>query len=134
MVQITGKYQYVSNEKFDEFVNVLGHQELAAPLLTSKPILEISQNGDQWTVVINSEERTSSTTFKLNETYDEKLPSFDRNFPSVATQEGDKLKIVTTVTDGLKITRVYEFTETGMKVHLSANTVDVTAVRTYKRL
>nr|XP_033340868.1 fatty acid-binding protein homolog 9-like [Megalopta genalis] len=134
MVQIVGRYQYVSNENFDEFVKMLGHKDLAAPLLSSKPIVEISQSGDHWTVVVNSDEKSSSTTFKLNETYDEKLPSFDHKFPSIATQEGDKLKIVTTVTDGLDITRIYEFTETGMRVVVSSNMVDVTAVRTYKRL
>ncbi|XP_031843600.1 FABP-like protein [Nomia melanderi] len=134
MVQIVGRYQYVSNENFDEFVKALGQQELAAPLLASKPIIEITQNGDQWTVVVTSDERSSTTTFKLNEPYEEKLPSFERKFPSIATKEGEKLRVETTVIDDMKIIRVYEFTETGMQVHVSATSVDVKAVRTYKRL
>ncbi|KZC04531.1 Cellular retinoic acid-binding protein 1 [Dufourea novaeangliae] len=81
MVQIAGKYQYISNENFEEFVNAMGQKEMAAPFLVSKPVVEISQNGDQWTVVISSDEKSSSTTFKLNEPYEECLPSFDRKFP-----------------------------------------------------
>lgn len=81
MVQTVRRYQYVSNENFEAFVNALGQKEFAAPFMTSKPIIEISQNDDEWTVVVNSEGRVSSTTFKLNETYEESLPSFDRTFP-----------------------------------------------------
>ncbi|XP_053972113.1 fatty acid-binding protein homolog 9-like [Hylaeus volcanicus] len=134
MVQIVGKYEFVSNENFEAFVNAMGEKEMATPFLQGKPIIEISQNGDEWSVVINSEGRTSSTTFKLNETYEEKLPSFNRTFPSVATKEGDKLKVVTTVNDNITLTRLYEFTDTGMKVHLSESKTNVMATRTYKRL
>ncbi|XP_076625153.1 FABP-like protein [Colletes latitarsis] len=134
MVQIVGRYEYVSNENFDAFVNALGQKEYAAQLMTSKPIIEISQNGDEWTVVITSDGKSASTTYKLNETYEEKLPSFDRTFPSIATKEGDKLKIETTVRDTIKLTRVYEFTDTTMKVHLSESRTDIKATRTYKRL
>ncbi|XP_076245148.1 FABP-like protein [Calliopsis andreniformis] len=134
MVQIVGKYQYVSSENFEEFVKTMGMTEMAMPLMGSKPTVEISKNGDQWTIVVVAEDRTSTTTFKLNEPYDEKLPSYDRKFKSLTVQEGENFKTETTIKDNITIVRRYEFTDTGMKVHLSTNMNDAKAVRTYKRI
>ncbi|XP_017883204.1 14 kDa fatty acid-binding protein-like [Ceratina calcarata] len=135
MVQIVGKYQYVSHENFDEFMKALGQGELASVFLQSKPLIEVQNNGDQWSLTVNSDGRTSSATFKLGEPYEEKLPSSpDRKFQSVTTKDGDSFRTETQVTDNLKIIRVYEFTDTEMKAHLSTNKGDLKAVRTYKRL
>ena len=134
MVQIVGKYQYLSNENFEEFVKGMGLTEMATPFAGSKPTVEISRDGDQWTIVVTAEDRTSSTTFKLSEPYEEKLPSYDRKFQSLTVQEGDNFRTETTVKDAVKIVRVYEFTDAGMHVHLSSNVSDAKAVRTYKRL
>nr|XP_003702513.1 PREDICTED: fatty acid-binding protein 12-like [Megachile rotundata] len=133
MVQIVGKYQHVSNENFEEFLKSSGHPELAGPLLMSKPIVEITNNGDQWTIVITSDNKSSTSIFKLNEPFEEKLPSYDRKFQSVAVMEGNTFKVTTEVGDA-KMFRVYEFTDAGMKVHLSTNKNDLKATRTYKRL
>lgn len=80
MAQIVGKYQYVSNENFEEFMNSLGHSELVTPFLHSKPLAEVRKNGDQWTIHVDSNGQSSTSTFKLNEPYEEKMPSSDRKF------------------------------------------------------
>lgn len=80
MVQIVGKYQYVSNENFEEFMKALGHSELVNPFLQAKPLVDVQRNGDQWTIVVTTGDRTTSASFKLNEPYEEKLPSSDRKF------------------------------------------------------
>lgn len=133
MVQIVGKYQHVSNENFEEFLKSSGHPELAGPLLQSKPVVEITNNGDQWNIIVTSDNKSSTSTFKLNEPFEEKLPSYDRKFQSVAVLEGNTFKVTTEVADA-KMYRVYEFTDTGMKVHLSSSKNDLKATRTYKRL
>ncbi|CAK9820418.1 Fatty acid-binding protein [Anthophora plagiata] len=134
MVQIVGKYQHVSNENLEEFVKTLGHAELAAPLLQSKAVVEIQKNGEQWTITVTSNGKTSTATFRVNEPYEEKLPSSERKFQSVTTQNGDKFVTETQVSDSVKVVRLYEFTDTEMKVHLSTNKSDVKATRVYKRL
>ncbi|XP_017757722.1 PREDICTED: fatty acid-binding protein, liver-type-like [Eufriesea mexicana] len=134
MVQIVGKYQYVSNENFEEFMKALGHAELVNPFLQAKPLIDVQRNGDQWTIVVTSGDRTTTASFKLNEPYEEKLPSSDRKFKSVTTLDGNNFRTETQVSDTLKVIRVYEFLDTEMKVYLSMNKGDLKATRTYKRL
>ncbi|CAK9829774.1 Fatty acid-binding protein [Anthophora retusa] len=134
MVQIVGKYQHVSNENFEEFMKTLGHAELVTPLLQSKAVVEIQKNGEQWTINVTSNGKTSTATFKVNEPYEEKLPSSERKFQSVTTQNGDKFITETQVAESVKVVRLYEFTDTEMKVYLSTNKSDVKATRVYKRL
>ncbi|XP_017790969.1 PREDICTED: fatty acid-binding protein 1, liver-like [Habropoda laboriosa] len=134
MVQIVGKYQHVSNENFEEFMKALGHPELVIPFLQSKAVVEVQRNADQWTITVTSDGKSSAATFKVNEPYEEKLPSSDRKFQSVTTQEGNNFITETQLGDTLKVVRLYEFTDTEMKVYLSMNKTDIKATRTYKRL
>ena len=76
MVQIVGKYQYVSSENFEDYIKNLGKGELINTFLQTTPIVEIQQNGDQWIIVVTiSQDKTITTTFKLGEVYDEQLPT-----------------------------------------------------------
>ncbi|XP_076755917.1 FABP-like protein [Xylocopa sonorina] len=134
MVQIVGKYQYVSSENFEEFMKALGMTEMVAAFTQSKLVLEVRKSGDQWDIIVNSDAGTNSVSFKLNEPYEEKLLSSDRKYKSVTTQEGNNFRTETQVADGVKIVRMYEFSDTGMKSQLSTNKSDVKATRIYKRL
>ncbi|XP_011632554.1 fatty acid-binding protein 2, liver-like [Pogonomyrmex barbatus] len=134
MVQIVGKYQYVSGENFEDYIKSLGKADLADTFLQATPVVEIQQNGEQWVVVVTSQGKTVTATFKPGEVYDEQLPSQGLVFKSVTTKEGNGFKTETTLSADLKAIRVYEFTDTGMVVHLSSNKSDVKAKRTYKRL
>lgn len=76
MSQITGKYQYVSGENFEEFIKkIIGKPELVGILLEAAPAIEFQQNGDQWIVTIGNKDKIVTSTFKLGEPYDEQLPS-----------------------------------------------------------
>ncbi|XP_035735739.1 fatty acid-binding protein homolog 6-like [Vespa mandarinia] len=134
MVQINGRYQYVSSENFEEYLRAIGQYETAKPFLNSQPIIEISQNGDQWSVSIENNGKTALTTFKLGEEYDEKMPSFNGTLKSRTTKDGDKFVTETKLSSGVKSVRIYEFTDTDMTVHLTESNTGVKATRTYKRL
>ncbi|XP_043676114.1 fatty acid-binding protein, adipocyte-like [Vespula pensylvanica] len=134
MVQIVGRYQYVSAENFEEYLQAIGQYETAKPFLNSQPIIEISQNGDQWSVAIESNGKTALTTFKLGEEYEENMPSFSDTLKSITTKDGDKFITETKLASGVKSVRVYEITDTGMTVHLTESNTGVKATRTYKRL
>ena len=74
MVQIVGKYQYVSSENFEDYIKNLGKDELVNIFLQTMPIVEIQQNGDQWVVVVTlSQDKIITTTFKLGEIYEEQF-------------------------------------------------------------
>lgn len=134
MVQVTGRYQYVSGENFEEYLKAIGQYDVAKPFLNTQPIVEISQNGDQWVVAIETNGKTAATTFKLGEEYEENMPSFSGTLKSVTTKDGDKFVTETKLSDGIKSTRTYEFSDTEMTVHLTENKTGVKASRTYKRL
>ncbi|KYN14127.1 PREDICTED: fatty acid-binding protein homolog 5-like [Trachymyrmex cornetzi] len=135
MVQIVGKYQYVSSENFEDYIKNLGKGELVDTFLQTTPIVEIQQNGDQWVVVVTiNQDKTITTTFKLGEIYDEHLPTPGLTFKSVTTKESNGFRTETTLSAGIKAIRNYEFTDTEMIVHLSSNESDVQAKRIYKRL
>lgn len=80
MVQIVGKYQYVSAENFEEYVKSLGKTELGDAFLQSTPIVEVQQNGDQWIITVSNKGKTGTATFKLGEVYEEQLLSLPATF------------------------------------------------------
>lgn len=74
MVQIVGKYQFVSSENFEDFIKNLD-KELANAFLHTTPIVEVQQNDDQWVIAVFDQDKLFGTTnsFTLGEVYDEQL-------------------------------------------------------------
>ncbi|EFN85977.1 fatty acid-binding protein 12 [Harpegnathos saltator] len=134
MVQIVGKYQHVSDENFDNYIKSLGNNDLIDTFLQSSPVVEVQQDGDQWTVSVTDKGKSGSATFKLGETYEEQMLSLPASFKSVTTREGNSFRTESSFSAEVKVTRLYEFTDDGIIVHLSSNTSDVKAKRTYRRL
>ncbi|EGI70199.1 hypothetical protein G5I_00957 [Acromyrmex echinatior] len=135
MVQIVGKYRYVSSENFEDYIKNLGKSEnfedymknlgkseFVNIYLQITPIeVEIEQNGDQWVIVTVSQDKTSTiftitTTFNLGEVYNEQFPTSDLIFESVTTKERNGLRTETTLSTGITAIRNYEFTDTEMIV------------------
>ncbi|KAG5322207.1 RABP2 protein, partial [Pseudoatta argentina] len=134
MVQIVGKYQFVSSENFEDYIKHLGKSEFVNMFLQTTPIVEIQQNGDQWVVIVTiSQDKTITTTFKFGEVYDEQLSS-GFIFKSVTTKESNGFRTESTFSTGITAIRNYEFTDTEMIVYLSSHESDVQAKRVYKRL
>lgn len=76
MVQIVGKYQYVSSENFENYIRSLDKGDLVDTFLQTMPIVEIQQNDDQWYIIVTiSQDKTITVTFKLGEVYDEYVSS-----------------------------------------------------------
>lgn len=68
MVQFAGKYVFDKSDNFEAFVQKMNmtadKQKLA---LDSKPEIDISVNGDAWTITTNHGQRTTVSSFKLNQ-------------------------------------------------------------------
>lgn len=81
MVQFEGKFQFVSQNNFEEFAKVLGDQNLVNTVLQPRPSFELSKNGDEWTFTSSNGDNTYTKTFKTNVPFEETLPSLpDRKF------------------------------------------------------
>ncbi|KAK0174917.1 hypothetical protein PV327_010625 [Microctonus hyperodae] len=136
MVQIVGKYEHVSSEGLEEYLRTAGgieNAEAAKIFSRGKPSLEVSQVGDQWTITVTNEGKTSVTKFHLGTPYDEAMPH-GIVFKSVTNRDGNKFTTVSDLPDGNQSVRVYEFTDVGITVHLSEKKHGVKAVRNYKRV
>lgn len=76
MVQIVGKYQHVSNSPtYEGLLRSSGAPEdLVKALVASRPTVTITENAGQWTMLVSSNGKDSSSTFKLGEVFEETLP------------------------------------------------------------
>ncbi|XP_011308930.1 fatty acid-binding protein homolog 5-like [Fopius arisanus] len=136
MVSIVGKYENVSSENLEEYLTTVSgaaQVEAARAFAQGKPTFEVSQSGDQWTIVVANEGKSSKTTFTLGTPYDETMPH-GAVLKSLTTRDGNTFTTVTDLPDGNQSVRVYEFTPSGINVRLSDKKVGVKATRTYKRV
>ncbi|XP_063972353.1 fatty acid-binding protein homolog 5-like [Diachasmimorpha longicaudata] len=136
MVQIVGKYENVASENLEEYLKAVGgsaQAEAAKAFAQGKPTFEIVQAGDKWTITVSNEGKTSKTTFTLGTPYDETMPH-GAVLKSVTTRDGNTFTTVTDLPDGNQSVRVYEFTDSGINVHLADKKVGAKATRTYKRV
>lgn len=72
MVQIVGKYLYESGENFDAFLKALDVGFILRNLAkTSKPTIEITLDGDVYTIKTITTLKTTEIKFKLGEEFEE---------------------------------------------------------------
>ncbi|XP_016950156.1 fatty acid-binding protein, muscle [Drosophila biarmipes] len=122
------KYKLDKSENFDEYM-----KELGVGLVTRKmgnslsPTVEVTKEGDTYTLTTTSTFKTSAISFKLGEEFDEETLD-GRNVKSIITLDGNKLtqeqkgdkpttivrefndgELITTLTIGnVKCVRVYK--------------------------
>ncbi|KAI1288076.1 Fatty acid-binding protein [Halotydeus destructor] len=124
-----GTYKLTSQENFKEFMTELGIGMVKRNLaLTVFPTMEISQDGDEWTVKTESSIKSVSFTFKFGEEFDE-LRQDDVMVKSLITQDGDQWNQVQK--GDKEVTIVRQFTDQGVTATATVN--DVTCVRFYER-
>ncbi|XP_047358614.1 fatty acid-binding protein, brain-like isoform X2 [Vespa velutina] len=117
MAPIVGTYQHERNENIDEYFKDL----------------EISNEGEKWTIRTVSMMRTIVLTFVLGEEYDEGLPSGE-TLKNVTTMDGDSLVTVSYRPDNSKIVRKYDFTDDSVVLTMSSEKSEIMAKRYFKRL
>lgn len=77
MVQIVGKYEHERSENLENYLkSVVGdeHADKAATFVNSKPVLEVQKNGDDYTIIVTNEGKSTTTNFQLGVPYDETMP------------------------------------------------------------
>ncbi|KAH9392502.1 Fabp5p [Tyrophagus putrescentiae] len=129
MVQIVGKYLYESGENFDAFLKALDVGFILRNLAkTSKPTIEITLDGDTYTIKTITTLKTTEIKFKLGEEFEETRMD-GKTVKTVITLEGDSLVQIQKGDKEVKIVR--EFTDTHLKTICTIG--DITSTRVYKR-
>nr|CAD7415973.1 unnamed protein product [Timema poppensis] len=110
---IVGKYKLERNENLDEYYSALGVPYIARKMMVmSSPVLDVSQEGDKWSIKSSTLLRTVESLFVPNEPYEETLPSGDI-LKSTSTLADNKIVTSSEVPNGSRTTRSYEFSEGG---------------------
>merc|ERR1739846_6379 len=87
----TGTYTQVSSEKYEEFLKALGVGFiLRKAALASTPVMTISEDGGNWTMITKTSLKSIELHFKLGEEFDEEATD-GRKCKTTVTMEGDKL-------------------------------------------
>ncbi|XP_076367273.1 fatty acid binding protein isoform X2 [Tachypleus tridentatus] len=129
MSDLTGKFKLFSSENFDEFLKAVGVGLLIRKLgNTSKPTVEISQNGDKWKIKTITTFKTTEIEFKLGEEFEE--TRMDGSVvKTTITQEGNKL--IQKQLGDKEVTIVREINGDELKVVCTVE--DIVSTRTYNR-
>ncbi|EDW38020.1 GL12263 [Drosophila persimilis] len=122
------KYKLEKSENFDEYMKELGVGLVLRKMGNSiSPTVEVTLEGDTYTMTTTSTFKTSAISFKLGEEFDEETLD-GRQVKSIITLDGNKL---TQEQKGDKpSTIVREFTDTDLTTTLTIGAVK--SVRVYK--
>ncbi|XP_076048445.1 fatty acid-binding protein-like [Oratosquilla oratoria] len=131
MVQFVGTYKHEKDENLEEVFAKMGMNFLIRKMAaSSKPTVEVSQDGDKWTIKTIMSIRTLEWTFTNGEALD--IDSPGGKTKAVFTVEGDK--IIQTPEDqesGVYIERI--FNDEGMVQTMLHKSSGTKAMRAFKR-
>lgn len=129
MSLVTGKkFKLNSSVKFDEYMKALGVGLVVRKMGNAvSPVIELTQNGDEYTLTSQSTFKNTTITFKLGEEFQEETPD-GRSVKTTITQDGNKL---VQVQKGEKETTIIrEFSDDEVKMTLTVD--DIVCTRIYK--
>lgn len=122
------KYKLATSDKFDEYMKALGVGLVTRNMgNTVSPVIELTENGGEYTLSSNSTFKNTSISFKLGQEFEQETPD-GRKVQSLITQDGNKLIEVQKGDKETKIIR--EFTNDEVKMTLTVD--DILCTRVYK--
>merc|ERR1712045_199689 len=131
MVQFAGSYTHVKAENVDAYMAAIGVPWIARKAAAAvTPALEITQDGEDWTMSWKTSVISNTVKFKLGVEFEEKNPG---GKVVKATLEGNKLTLVHASERAGDIRRELEFSDTGIIMTMTAVTQNVSAKRHFKR-
>merc|ERR1711931_460566 len=136
MEAFIGKYERTAAEKYEEFLKALDVNFMLRKAATiSTPVMEITNEGDIWTIKTSTTLKTMELKFKLGEKFDETTAD-GREVSSVVTYEGGKIVTVQTAKKpGVKSTKsVRELQGDSLLMTITVEGSDLVSTQTFKRL
>merc|ERR1712059_83071 len=89
MVQITGNYTQTSKENYEEFLKALGVGFiLRKAALASTPVMTISEEGGNWTMVTKTTVKSIELKFRIGEEFEEDTTD-GRHCKTIVTLDGN---------------------------------------------
>merc|ERR1712106_122971 len=137
MEAFKGKYERTSAENYDEMLKVLDVNLLLRKAATaSTPVLEVTEDGGNWTIKTSTTLKNMELKFKLGEPFDETTAD-GRDVSSLVTFEGGKIVTVQKAkNDGEKSTKsTREMASPDEMVYtITIDGSDVVCVSKFKRI
>merc|ERR1712198_253214 len=131
-----GKFERTSAENYDELLKALDVNMILRKAATaSTPVMEVTEEGGQWTIKTSTTLKSMELKFKVGENFEETTPD-GRNVDSIVTIDGNKFICVQTAKkEGEKSTKsTHEFTEEGCKYIIEVTGTDVVSTQVFKRI
>ena len=131
-----GKYQRTSAEGYEEFWDALGINNLFRKVSNvSTPIMEVSEEGGNWTINTSTTLKSVEFNFKLDEELEGKVPD-GREVKAVNKMEGNKLVTVENAKkEGEKSTKIVrEFNGDEVIMTMEIVGSDITCLQKFKRV
>merc|ERR1712221_32796 len=131
MAPITGTYTQVSSEKYEEFLKALGVGFiLRKAALASTPVMTISEDGGNWTMVTKTTVKSIELKFRLGEEFEE-FEEDRRHCKTVVTLEGNKMTTTQNATKAgeKNVVVVREFNDEGLTYTATCDGVTSTQVQ-----
>ncbi|XP_046979488.1 fatty acid-binding protein, muscle-like isoform X2 [Schistocerca americana] len=124
------KYKLDKSENFDEVMKALGVGMVTRKMGNAvSPVIELTKDGDTYTLKSSSTFKNTVITFKLGEEFEEETPD-GRKVKSTITQDGNKLHHIQ---KGEKTTTIVrEFSAEEVKMTITVD--DLVCTRIYKAI
>merc|ERR1719412_26340 len=133
MVQITGNYTLTAKENYEEFLKALNVGFiLRKAALASTPVMSISEDNGNWTMITKTTVKSIELRFRLGEEFEEET-TYGRKCKTTVTLEGNRMTTSQRATkSGEKdVTVVRNFDDGGITVSLTCE--DVVCTQKYAR-
>ncbi|OQV13472.1 putative Cellular retinoic acid-binding protein 2 [Hypsibius exemplaris] len=132
VADITGRWDLHSSEGFEDYLKAVGVNFVLRKLICSisASTLEITKEGDTYTLKTISSMKTVETKFKLNEEFDDKLMD-GRECQTLFTLDGNVLKTRQKTKDGFETTIEREITPEELKTTIRYK--DVVCKRNFRK-
>jgi len=133
MAPITGTYTQVSSEKYEEFLKALGVGFiLRKAALASTPVMTISEESGNWTMVTKTTVKSIELKFRIGEEFEEDTTD-GRHCKTVVTLEGNTMTTTQNATKAgeKNVVVVREFNDEGLTYKATCD--GVTSTQKFKR-
>jgi len=131
MANVSGTYEVVSTDNFDEYLKAQGVNAIKRKIAAKiSPKLEIVFDGTTFTQKTITSIKTTTLSFKIGEEYEQTFEETGVTKKLLCTMEGDEITVREAGKD--EILAIRKFTADGM--HLKMIKGDVVATRVFKRV
>eukprot|EP00088_Acartia_fossae_P005979 TRINITY_DN12718_c0_g1_i4.p1 TRINITY_DN12718_c0_g1~~TRINITY_DN12718_c0_g1_i4.p1 ORF type:complete len:138 (-),score=29.94 TRINITY_DN12718_c0_g1_i4:119-532(-) len=135
MEALIGSYQHSKSENLDEYFGKMGVPWIARKMITSSsPSLEISQNGDEWTLLFKTPMKNNNMKFKFGEEFEETTPFGAKMKGKASFEDGKMILRAQNMDNNSVMYREFSATDEGLQIVMRSENHNVVAIRRFKKV